>query len=349
VSEHANEKFQQAIEHVEQTPQVAPSGAPTASLGFAGGSVSPSLARLARSDAEVQRVAVLTSLQAGYGNAHVLRLLRQAADAGGEPPAEGAAAGEGGIVTEVETFEPEEMHVLPDEHMHVATVGGDGFTDGGQTGTVPHGGDDGHDHSAQPQAFTDGGNTGTVIWAGGGGAGAHGNEAVGSVQSQVAPEYQGKANPDTKDADAWVKPGTGKVSVTRSWVGIGSGDQGNGWFVTPAGATRINAHELLHVASTKGHYNTHLKPLEERVADKTLGMGVAATPELAIAHLKTVIKWPESITAFQNADKADNKPMGPVDTNDLASGTYPVDSGPGTVGGKNYQHRLRTPSEPDPT
>jgi hypothetical protein len=348
VSEHADEQLQRALDHVEPAPEVPASGAPAASLGFMGGNVSASLARLARSDAEVQRVAVLRSLQAGYGNAHVQRLLRQTADAGGEPPAEGAAEGaaEGGIVTEVETFVPEEMQAVPDEHMHLATVG---FTDGGQTGTVAHGGEDGHDHSAQPHAFTDGGQTGTVVWGGGGGAGARGNEAAGSIQSQVAPEYQAKANPDSKDADAWVKPGTGKVGVTRSWVGIASGDQGNGWFVTPAAATRINAHELLHVASSKGHYNTNLKPLEDRVADKTLGMGVAATPELAIAHLKTVIKWPESITAFQTNDKADNKPMGPVDTNDLASGTYPVDSGPGTVGGKNYQHRARTPSEPDPT
>jgi hypothetical protein len=343
MSEHADEQLQRAIEHIQEAPHVPAAGRPAAALG---GNVS--LARLARSDAEVQRVAVLTSLQAGYGNAHVQRLLRQAAgaDANANAEAEPAAAeGEAGIVTEVETFVPEEMHAVPDEHMHLASVG---FTDGGQTGTAAHGDEDGHDHSAQPHAFTDGGQTGTVIWGGGGGAGARGNEGAGSIQAQVAPEYQGKANPDSKDADAWVKPGTGTVGVTRSWVGIASGDQGNGWFVTPAAATRINAHELLHVASSKGHYNANLKPLEDRVADKTLGMGVAATPELAIAHLKNVIKWPESLAAFQTNDKADNKPMGPVDTNDLASGTYPVDSGPGTVGGTNFQHRARTPSEPDP-
>jgi len=37
--------------------------------------------------------------------------------------------------------------------------------------------------------------------------------------------------------------------------------------------------------------------------------------------------------AFQDADERDNTPMGPVDTADLASGSYPVDAGPGTVGG----------------
>jgi len=64
--------------------------------------------------------------------------------------------------------------------------------------------------------------------------------------------------------------------------------------------------------------------------------------------LKAAIKWPESLKAFQDADRADNTPMGTVDTADKNSGSYPVDAGPGTVAGKAYQHRVRTPAEPNP-
>jgi hypothetical protein len=336
-----------------QAVAATPGPAPLLS-GFLGGgaAAAPSLGHLAHPMAEAQRVAVLRSLQHGAGNAYVGQLLRQAE--GGAPAGGGAEAGEGGATMSVEEdYVPEEKTGMPDEHLHIQYVGpgegeGEGgFQDGGRTGTAAYGEHAGHDHV--PQAFTDGGMTGTVVWAGGGGAGAHGNQAVGSIQSQTLPTYESKANPDTKDADAWVKAGTGKVGVTRSWVGINSGDQGNGHFVTPAAATRINNHEILHVTSTKGHHDSHIKPLETRIADKTLGMGVSNTEAGAIAVLKAAIKWPESIKSFQDGDTADNKPMGPVDNGDLASGTYPVDAGPGTVGGKNYQHRVRLPSEPNPT
>ena len=354
MSERENERAQEVVaEQLVAGQQASPavaSCAPAALLGSAAASGVPvALSRLAHSNAAVQRVAVLTGLQAGYGNAYVQRLLRQAADGGVQPEGEAGAAGEQGAVLSVqEEFVPEEYSDLPDEHMHVAYVGPGvgGFADGGQTGIATYGEADGHDHA--PHAFSDGGQTGTVVWAGGGGAGAHGNEGVGSIQAQTAPTYESRLNAATKDADAWVKPGTGTISVKRSWVGIASGDQGNGHFVTAAAASRINAHELLHVASTKRHHDANLKPLEARIADKTLGMGVSNTDAGAIAVLKTAIKWPESIKTFQDNDRADNKPMGTVDANDKGSGTYPVDAGPGAVGGTNFQHRVRLPSEPNP-
>jgi hypothetical protein len=51
----------------------------------------------------------------------------------------------------------------------------------------------------------------------------------------------------------------------------------------------------------------------------------------------------------RNADTADNKIGGTVDIADLNSGTYPVDAGPGNVGGTAFQHRIHVPSEPTPT
>jgi hypothetical protein len=144
------------------------------------------------------------------------------------------------------------------------------------------------------------------------------------------------------------------VNVTRSWVGINSGNQGNGHFVTAAAATRINNHETLHVANSRGHYNSFIQPLLNRVTTYTpapTGGGQkasAATQPAAITALQTIIDWAKAISDFQTHDTNDNKPMGTVDTNDLASGTYPVDAGPGAVGGVNFQHRVRTPGEPNP-
>jgi hypothetical protein len=54
------------------------------------------------------------------------------------------------------------------------------------------------------------------------------------------------------------------------------------------------------------------------------------------------------VSAFQSADTAENAPMATTDNNDPASGTYPVDAGPGTVGGTAFQHRMRMPAEANP-
>jgi hypothetical protein len=299
-----------------------------------------------------------------------------------QPPADAAdggggagAAADGQLMSIVEDFQPQEYQQLPDETNQVLYAGpdpGDGggggspdgggtadqnqavaapavhFVDLGRVGTQAIGALHLAPDDTRPHAFSDGGRTGGIVWAGGGGAGPHGNQPAGSVQAQTAPTYDSRANADSHDADAWVRAGTGTISVVRSWLGANAGNQGNGHFVTAGAAARFDAHERLHVASTQGFYNTNLDPLLTRVGDHSLGLNVATTQEAAIAALRAKIKWPESVSAFQSADLGANAPMATVDTNDKASGTYPVDAGPGTVGGVAFQHRVRLPSEPNP-
>jgi hypothetical protein len=223
------------------------------------------------------------------------------------------------------------------------------FIDGGREGTARYGDLPGTEGGIFPHAFTDGGQTATTKWAGGGGAGAHGNQNVGSVQRHVPPVFFQVS----KKADAFVKENTGQLDVRRSWTGVNSGDQGNGHFVTAAAAARINQHETQHVANTSTHYSTDIDPLLQRVANRTLDVVIAkallpSPTQRTLAALKTEINWGPSVKRFQDGDKADNKPMGPVDVADLASGTYPIDVGPGTVAGKAFQHRVRVPTEANP-
>jgi hypothetical protein len=254
---------------------------------------------------------------------------------------------EGEILAVEETFVPEEMFGFPDEGGLVGSPVASSFVDLGRVGTRRIGDREDGDVANRPGAFLNVGQTGTVVWAGGGGAGPHGNQAPGEVANPVAPVYESRSN--GTDADAWVRSGTGRIEVIRSWLGANAGDQGNGWFVTAAAAARLNAHETQHVASSQGFYNAHLGPLLARVADRSLGLNVASTEEKAIGALRGIIRWPESVTAFQSADHAANKKMGTIDTADLNSGTYVVQAGPGTVAGKAYTQRLKIPSEPTPT
>ena len=263
----------------------------------------------------------------------------------------------GQLLVVQEEFEPEEFTEVVDEFLelpHVASgergtgrtpaaaAPSAGFHDLGRTGTARFG-DPQVLGDSRPQAFTHSGQTGTVPWGGGGGAGSRGNEAAGSVQTQVAPAYV--ASPVTGGtSEASVRARTGRLDVVRSWVGINAGDQGTGWYVTPGAAARINRHELLHVGNSRTHYERHIAPMLTRAAEHRS----AATQADAIAALRTFVNWPRTVAAFQRADHADNRPMGRVDNNDLASGTYPMDAGPGTVGGTAFAHRLRLVSEPNP-
>lgn len=289
-------------------------------------------------------------VQRAYGNRAVLSLLSQTPRApqpvcrpGEEevPAAPSADESSTGSLSVEEEFEPLVYEELPEQM---------GFVDLGRQGTALYGDASSSSNAARPRAFVNGGRTGTVVWAGGGGAGAHGNEAAGSIQAQVAPVFD--SSPPTaagNDAKAWVRAGTGTISVTRSWVGINSGNQGNGHFVTAGAAARINSHETQHVANSQANYTAALAPLEARVAARR-----AATPLLgasaaaAIAALQANINWAATVTSFQTADSAANAPGGSVDTADLGSGTYPVDAGPGTVAGVAFQHRVRLPAEADP-
>jgi hypothetical protein len=333
--------------------------------------------RLVMSGGQDLARALVSRMQGTLGNSYVQRILlgpdstqpsvaphvrvHRLAD---EQESQSKAGDGGGIVTVTDDFEPEEFDDVPDEGIKLAVVGSGepagtaakksaappvAFVDGGRVGTAQVGDHGVSNEDDRPRAFTASGRTGTVVWAGGGGAGPHGNEAAGSIQTEVAPDYQSRSNGMRVNSDAWVRAGTGSVDVVRSFVGANAGDQGNGWYLTTGAANRFDQHEQLHVASSQGHYNTNVVPLLARVANSAVtGKAIAFTRLGAISDLKAQIKWADSLKAFQRADRADNKPMGSVDTNDLASGTYPIDAGPGTVGGKAYQHRARLASEPNP-
>ncbi len=242
---------------------------------------------------------------------------------------------------------------LPDEEVLVAVSAPEaatetGFTDLGQVGTVPVGTLVKLGSVAYPRAFVNGGMTGTVVWAGGGGAGAHGNQDAGTIQNEIEPVFVAAAGTVKGKFSSSIGAGTGKADVTRSFVGIASGDQGNGWFVTGAAAARINNHETQHVASSRGIYTANIDPLLTRVANAALGKDAGDSAAAAITAHKAAVNWAPSISAFKTADNDANKPMGTVDTADLASGTYPVNAGPATVAGKAFTSVLRTPAEAMP-
>jgi hypothetical protein len=242
---------------------------------------------------------------------------------------------------------------LPDEEVLVAVSAPEaatetGFTDLGQVGTVRVGTPVKLGSVAYPRAFVDGGKTATVVWAGGGGAGAHGNQDAGTIQTEIEPVFDSAAGTVKGKFSSSIRAGTGKADVTRSWVGIASGDQGNGWFVTAAASARINNHETQHVASSRSIYMANIDPLLTRVANAALGKDAGDSAAAAITAHKVAVNWAPSISAFKTADNDANKPMGTVDTADLASGTYPVNAGPATVAGKAFTNVLRTPAEAMP-
>lgn len=222
-----------------------------------------------------------------------------------------------------------------------------GFVDLGMVGTVALGGPDEPMHALCPHAFVDGGRTATVAWAGGGGAGARGNENVGSLQTQVPPTFTASAGPAAGRFSSAITVGTGLLSVTRSWLGVVSGAQGNGRWVSVAAAALINAHETRHVASTRGIYTTHLTPVETRIANPALGQNAGATGADAIAAHRTTIGWQPGITAFQAADTTANAPGGAIDTADVAAG-WVHNIGAGTVNGVAFTHRTTTTTEAAP-
>jgi len=287
---------------------------------------------------------------------------------------------DGGIMTVQEDFESEETDVLVDQGLHVAVVSGDendvanveeqananapatsstlpgfSFQNAGMTGYAPIEITSRTPVDDLPHAFVDGGQTGTVVWAGGGGAGPRGNQGVGTIQTENQPTYVSQSNGVLSDSSAWVQAGTGDLTVTRSWLGAKAGDQGNGHYVTASAATRFNSHEILHVNSTSSIYNSTLKPMLDRVTpyrakpDGSQSKVNAFFQSGAIAALRSAIDWGTAVSNFQTQDTAANAPMNTVDNNDLKSGTYPVDRGPGKIGGVDFQHRVTLPSEAAPT
>jgi hypothetical protein len=328
------------------------------------------------------RVSWAQAVQRGAGNRSVMRLLREVDDQS-RNPSTGGDSEPGAVSSLQEDFVPAEYTAVPDQRI-VTVLGPDEaeaaqndspnaaptaprvrFVDRGRTGTRRYGDpDDGPPLAAR--AFTNGGQTGTVVWSGGGaGGGAHGNEPAGSVQAQVAPVYEAAPAPAAAPAptgagapppprfDGWVRAGTGTIAIVRSWVGIDPGNQGGkDYWVTPAAAARINHHETLHVATSSTLYTADLTPLETRIG--SFRQGQPATRNLgpsdanAQDRVRTSVGWAAAITAFQDDDFLANQPGGTIDLVDLLSGTYPVDAGPGIVGGVAFTHRIRIPSEPNP-
>ena len=240
--------------------------------------------------------------------------------------------------------EPDELAAAP---------AGPSFVDGGRTGTARWGDPPVMGAVRCAHAFTAGGMTGTTTW---GPAGAHGNEGVGSIQSEVAASFGGQAAAPPNPAQAWVQNNTGTMQVTRSYTGVRSGNQGNGYFVTAPAAARINQHEVGHVNSTKGFHDADLKPLLDRILTYTqakAGRGTGADQAAATAALKATLNlpaaWNTAKTNFATHDTAANKPGGTWDTSDVASGTYVTDIGAGNVGGTAFAHRIKTPGEAVPT
>jgi hypothetical protein len=223
-----------------------------------------------------------------------------------------------------------------------------GFTDGGQVGTAAAQVTERRPDDDLPHIFIDGGQTGTVVWAGGGGAGPRGNQGVGSLQHETPPIYD--TGPDPDDASkfvAWLRPATGLINVTRSWLGAITGDQGNGQYVSAGAAARFNNHEVQHVVASKSLYDSLIQPMLDRAWAYLPGGQTMKgdTAEAAANALKALVSWEIWVKAWQDSDIALNTPMGTIDTNDLASGTYPENRGAVTIAGKAYTNAVASPGE----
>jgi hypothetical protein len=182
----------------------------------------------------------------------------------------------------------------------------------------------------QPHAVTDLGRTGESSWHHASGSGGKGNQSTGDAQL-VAPVYKTKPAKPGGQAKAWIKRGTATVKVKRSYIGVTHGDQGaykhspgNLW-MSPRARDRVDKHEEKHVKKTKEIHEKHIKPLEDRI-NKYQGLIKAkkagATAAAAETALKTEIDWTKAVTDFATEDTAENQPMGPVDTDDMAKGDF---------------------------
>jgi len=166
----------------------------------------------------------------------------------------------------------------------------------------------------------------------------------------VAPIIETSGSGDAgATTQAWVRAGSGTATVSRSYTGVLVGANGPNYYITGSAATRIDRHEEKHIQASKGHHDTHIVPLEARVAQhqgqaKALSLG--ATPAAAKTALETFLNWNASITSFRTSDTASNTPGGTVDTTDLATADFYRDYGPRAVAGVNYAHYVDTPPGP---
>jgi hypothetical protein len=227
------------------------------------------------------------------------------------------------------------------------------FQDAGRSGFDRFGdaADQGLDHDrddGRPHAFVPGGKTGTSPWGGGGGAGPHGNQDSGSADL-VVPEYESSWGGVFDNADAWVKDGTGIVTVNRSYVTSNSGDQGNGWYVTDKAAAALEKHEQKHVGKSRSMYADHIQPMLDRIVTSyAYGKGKVYKSSEAVALLQRYVGWGGAIKSFDEDDKAWNGKGGAVDQEDQYSPNFPRQIGAGKVSGKDYTNRLKMPGEDAP-
>lgn len=209
---------------------------------------------------------------------------------------------------------------------------------------------DGHLTSdVTPHVFVNGGKTGSAMDNTVGGRGGSGDQPVADI-TVVAPQYESRPPADAgTQARAWIRPGTGTATVTRSYTGSLTGANGPTLYMTARAVARTDAHEVLHLQSSRAIHDRHIVPLEARVAARTGEPNASSsgtTAAEAQTALQNFINWNATITAFQNEDRAANTPMGTVDTADLASPTFIRDYGPRRVNGVNYAHYFDTPPGP---
>jgi hypothetical protein len=293
---------------------------------------------------------------------------------GGEGGGEGGGEEPAGEEPTEEEHSPEEMaakeaegEIPPEQDVTVpmsggpqpyaaAAAGSGGFHDGGRVGTAPFApemlGQHEPEEDQHPHAFLGGGRTGTAPWSGGGpNNGPHGNQGVGSLQTEIEPKYDTAWGGIRTNADAWVIRGTGIVDVARDYVSSKSGDQGNGWWVSQAAAGALDTHEQKHIQNAKGLYGSYIQPVLDRVADSAnLGKGKTYYSKDARAALARRIGWEQALKDFKSNDTSYNGNNGQVDTEDIGQPHYPrPQKGPRSIGGKDYDNYLIMGSEPDPT
>ena len=218
-----------------------------------------------------------------------------------------------------------------------------GFLDGEQESNV------------YARVFINRGKTGSARVHWGGGAGGLNNQSVGAI-SLTAPILDGIGPPKAgAPAEAWVRPGTGRARVTRSFTGVlvganGVGLQPNGpIFITARAAGRIDTHERLHITTTKRVHDMYITLLEDRVrrhTGKAKSLKLGATKADAIASLRTFIGWNTTVANFRADDRTENTPGGKVDTADWATADFYRDYGPRVVKGKNFAHYYDTQPGP---
>jgi nicotinamide mononucleotide (NMN) deamidase PncC len=202
-----------------------------------------------------------------------------------------------------------------------------------------------------PHAMSNKGQTGTELWHhAGGGRGGTGNQNTGSADL-VAPVYKSKPATAKKPAKAWIEGGTGKVKVTRSYVGVKQGN--NGEYKHSPGLTwitwkakwRIAKHEREHIKVTRQLHQTHIQPLEKRLSKYRgiTGKRMDGVDEAAaITALQAHVDWNTAVNGFANDDTTQNTPMGPVDTTDLAKPDFYFDFGPKLIKKVQYGHYTNT-------